>query len=239
MSERPREPIFNVPAVVVVLIAIFVAIHLGRELLDRQQEDWLLWTLAFVPARMSEFGGRVPGPQWATYTSFITHMLVHGDLVHLAVNSAWLLAVGTPVARRMNWASFLLFATLCGIGGALFFLAVNPGLRSPMIGASGAISGLMAAMFRLIYAANDAYGRAVLREQTEHAPSLSLTGILRSRPALMAIVVWVAINLVFGLGVGDMMSGAGIAWEAHLGGFFTGLLLFGLFDRVLRDPRMV
>jgi membrane associated rhomboid family serine protease len=234
MSERPREPIFNVPAIVVILIAIFVAVHFGRELLDRAQEERLLWTLAFVPARLGEFGNRLPGAPWAAYSSFVTHMLVHGDLIHLGVNSAWLLAVGTPVARRMSWPSFLLFAILCGVGGALMFLAVNPGLRSPMIGASGAISGLMAATFRLIYAAKDFHGQRVLRERTAFAPALSLAETLQSRPALTAILVWVAINLVFGLGIGDMMSGAGIAWEAHLGGFFTGLVLYGLFDRRLR-----
>ena len=229
-AGRQSAPIFNAPAVVVGLVGLFVVIHLGRELLPEDPADWMLLAMAFVPSRYSAAGVDLPGAPWASFSSFFTHMLAHGNLTHLVINSAWLLAVGTPVARRMPLVAFLLFFTVCGIAGALVFLLLNWGLEAPMVGASGAISGLMAAVFRLMYAADGSRGFQLLREHPERAPRLSLRGVLASRPALTAIAVWVIVNFVFAFGFGDLSSPGGVAWEAHLGGFFAGLLAFGLFD---------
>ena len=231
MTDRQRQPIFNAPAVVVVLVVLFIAVHLVRESLRPADDNWVIWAMAFIPARYGELGSQIPGAPWAAVTSFVTHTLLHGDFMHLGVNSAWLLAVGTPIARRMSWPMFVAFAALCGIGGAVFFLATNPGGQIPVVGASGAISGLMAAVFRLMFAAGDVYGRQLLRERPEDAPRLSLKGTLASRPALTAIGVWVVINALFALGVPGLSDLGGIAWQAHLGGFFTGLVAFDLFDR--------
>ncbi len=231
MSTEGREPIFNAPGIVIALIAAFAAIHSGRQLLDQIDNYYLVLSLAFIPARYGVFGNELPGAPWADVTSFVTHAFLHGDVFHLLVNSAWLLAVGTPVARRMSGVSFLLFFAVCAIGGAAFFWLFNVGLSVPMVGASGAISGLMAAMFRLIYAVQDPYHLQPLRENSSRIPRLSLAATARSTSALIAIGVWIALNLIFGFGVGGFSSGVGIAWEAHIGGFVSGLLLFGMFDR--------
>lgn len=232
MSEpQAREPMFNAPAVVVALVAVFVAIHLGRELLSQQDDNWWVLATAFIPARYGGLAEELPGFPWSLPLSFVTHALLHGDFLHLAVNSAWLLAVGTPIARRMPPLMFLAFSAVCGIGGAVMFLALHPGLAAPMVGASGAISGLMAAVFRLMFAADDAYGRQILREQPADAPRLTLRSMFTRRSPLTAIIVWVVVNFVAAVGLGSLSGAGSIAWEAHLGGFFTGLLAFQLFDR--------
>ncbi len=100
-----------------------------------------------------------------------------------------------------------------------------------MVGASGAISGLMGAVFRLMFAADDAATRRVLHEDAAAAPRLSLRSTLTSRRALAAILIWVGVNALAALGLGELSSAGAIAWEAHVGGFFTGLLAFELFDR--------
>ena len=230
-DDRRSEPIFNAPAVVVGLVVLFALVHLGRELLSESDDEWLTIALAFVPARYGELGGELPGAPWSDASSFVTHIFVHGNLPHLVINSAWLLAVGTPTARRMDPVPFLLFFTLCGVAGAMAFLLLNLTLLAPMVGASGAISGLMGAVFRLLYGARDNAGRMLLREHPEAAPSLSLRGTFACRPALIAIAVWVIVNFVFAFGLGGLSTSGGVAWEAHLGGFFAGLLAFGLFDR--------
>ena len=150
--------------------------------------------------------------------------------MRLVRHSAWLLAVGAPISRRMDVVRFVLFFVLCGIAGALLFLIVNPSIPAPMVGASGAISGLMAAVFRLMFAADDVEGRRALRENPASAPRLSLKATFTDRRALTAIGVWVLVNFLFAFGLGGLSAPGGVAWEAHLGGFFAGLVLFDLLD---------
>ena len=104
MSQR--EPIFNVPSVVLGLLAAFFAVHLLRWVLPAEENEWLTAALAFIPARLSGVGADLPGGRIAIPTSFVTHQFVHGDLAHLLLNSAWLLAFGTPVARRTPFGSW-------------------------------------------------------------------------------------------------------------------------------------
>ena len=117
-SLNHREPIFNVPGVVLVLLGRFFAVHVLRWVLPTEQDAWLTAALAFIPARVGGFAADLPGGQVAAVTSFVTHQFVHGDLAHLLINSAWLLAFGTPVARRTDAARFLVFFLLTGIAGA-------------------------------------------------------------------------------------------------------------------------
>ncbi len=104
-----REPIFNVPGVLLWLLASFFVVHLVRWLLPDEQNAWLTAVLAFIPARVSGMAADLPGGRLAAVTSFVTHEFVHGDLAHLIINSAWLLAFGTPVARRTDALRFLAF----------------------------------------------------------------------------------------------------------------------------------
>lgn len=231
MQDGQREPIFNVPAVVAGLVAVFVAVHAGRQVLDLRTDTEFVHLLAFNPAR---YGGPpidLPGGAWAGAVDFFSHAFLHGDWFHLTVNSAWLLAVGTPIARRMPALSFLGMFGLCAAGGALMFMLLHPGVNASLIGASGGISGLMAAVFRLMYAAEDDMGRHLLRERPLEAPRLGIAAMLTRRAPLLAIAGWVGINVLFGVGASVFGDGMPIAWEAHLGGFFAGLFIFDLFDR--------
>jgi membrane associated rhomboid family serine protease len=226
-----RQPIFNAPGVVIGLLAVFAAVHLARDFLPDEQDASLIELVAFIPARLSSGGAAFPGGRAAAITQFFTHVFVHGDITHLLVNSAWFLAFGSSVARRTGAMRFLAFFLLCGIGGALFYAAFNPGMSNPMIGASGAISGLMGAAFRFLLPAlgeadNDAI--AGIRRQP---PLLSLKATLSNRRILSFIAGWTVLNVVLALGFSGVMDGISIAWEAHVGGFYMGLLTFGYFDR--------
>lgn len=229
MQPDADQRMFNAPAIVVGLLGLLVGVHGVRELLSDRQDDWVLQVLAFVPGRLDVSGW--PGEPWAGPLSFFSHALLHGDWLHLGINGAWLLAVGSPVARRMPMVYFSAFFGLCAAGGALLFLVMHPGLNVPMVGASGAISGLMGAVFRLMFAARTPYERDVLRERPAEAARLSVVQTFTNRHALIAIAVWVMVNVLAAVGLGTMDAPGGIAWEAHLGGFFTGLLTFDLFDR--------
>lgn len=229
MSDR--EPIFNVPPVVVALIAAFVAVHLLQSLLPQGEADWLSAVLAFVPARLTGMASSLPGGDAAAFTQFFTHLFVHGDVTHLLINSAWLLPFGSLVARRIGTARFLVFFVLCGAVGALVYAAFSASALSMMVGASGAISGLMGAAFRFLFQAlsdGDAEGLSGLGRRP---PLMSLRAAFGDRRVLLAVIGWTVLNIVMAWGASGMVDGAHIAWEAHLGGFYMGLLTFGFFDR--------
>jgi membrane associated rhomboid family serine protease len=226
-----REPIFNAPYVILGLLAAFALLHVARGFLSDIDDAYLVLTLGFIPARYGDSPFVLPGGEISAVTSFITHMFVHGDPLHLLINSAWLLALGTPLVRRIGSLRFLLFSAICGIAGALTFLAINPGLPVPMVGASGAISGMMGGLMRFLFNAMDRGGAAVIPEGAREVPRMNLGQMLHDRRVLITIAIWVILNFAFAIGFGDLAETGGIAWEAHLGGFFAGLLIFGAFDR--------
>src|SRR5262245_19522019 len=225
-----QQPIFNAPGVVIWLLTLFFAVHLLLwGVLPAPESEWLVLALAFIPARIFGAAADLPGGQVAVLTSFVTHQFVHGNLPHLIVNSAWCLAFGAPIARRTDAWRFLVFFVLCGVVGALVYLAVNGDARVLMIGASGSISGLMGAAFRFVFRNLREAGAAAL-PNTVRAPLLSLPATLQDRRILTMIVGWTVLNVLLAE-VPGLTEAAGIAWEAHLGGFYAGLLLYGFFDR--------
>ena len=199
MSER--EPIFNVPGVVVALLGSFrCGASVRSTCLPEEQAAWLTAALAFIPARLTGLAQELPGGDVAGVTQFVTHLFVHGDLTHLLINSAWLLAFGSSVARRTGGAGFSLFFILCGIAGALVYLAFSRAALSLMVGASGAISGLMGAAFRFLFQAlrdGDAEG---LAGTTRQPPLMSLGATLRDRRILLAVAGWTRAQHPPGLG---------------------------------------
>ena len=221
-----RQPIFRVPAVVIGLIAVLAAAHAARVLAPPALSAELIEQYAFIPARYSTAFLAThnvdPGGWLARAVPFVSYMALHNDFTHLAINSLWLLAFGPIVARRFGGFLFLLFFLVCGVAGALTHLAFNWGSLMPVIGASGAISGLMAAGLRL------------LPSQAPWAhPGEERLAPIFSRQIVVFTVIWMAINLVAGLtGLGMGGEAGQIAWQAHLGGYLAGLLLTGPFDRL-------
>jgi membrane associated rhomboid family serine protease len=214
-----RQPIFRAPRVVTFLIGFLALAHLARILLPPAAQDGWIDRFAFTPAHLT--AGWIAAHGWAAaLVPFLTHMAVHNDWTHLIVNALWLLAFGPIVARRLGPFLFLVFFVLCGVAGVATHWLFNLGSPLPVIGASGAISGLMAAGLRLL---------PTLRPQ---AGMPNLLPIL-SRQILLFSLVWVGINILVGVtGLGLMGESGLIAWQAHLGGFIAGLLLVGPFDRL-------
>jgi membrane associated rhomboid family serine protease len=207
--------------VVLWLIAALVVAHAVRVFAFARQSDMLIVTYGFVPARYSQHylaaHGVNPGNLVERALPFITYMFLHGSFMHVTVNSLWLLAFGPIVSRRFGWMLFLLFFLICGIAGAAVHLACAWGSTAPVIGASAAISGLMAAAFRMLPLSPEGAGRPL-------APLLSSRMLVWS-------ALWVLVNVVAGLtGVGTGGEVQLVAWQAHIGGYAAGLFLAGPFD---------
>ncbi len=234
-----REPVFNVPGVVTALLAIMVAIQLARQFLDEQTAEWLVLALAFIPDRYMGHAAEWPGGEISAWITPVTHMLVHGDWTHLALNGASLLAFGGIVARRISVIRFLAFAVFSGVCGAALFLVLNHTVEAPMVGASGAISGLMAAALRLLFSAIDAAppGGAgeLVRHRADLIPLAPLRRALADSRMRSATAMWILMNALAAYGLGTPQAAGAIAWEAHIGGYLAGLLAYGWFDPVAKS----
>ncbi len=228
-ETRPqREPFLNAPSSVLWLIGVLVAVHMARTLAPTLLSEEILFHLSFLPARYAPgalaAAGLPPTNMLEMVGSFLSHIFLHGSFAHLAINCMWLLAFGPGVARRLGTPRFLAFFFFCGVVAASVHLAVNWGSPAIMLGASGAVAGLMGAGMRILYG-------------SRHLPFIENPPLapIGARPILFFTASWVAVNLLFGftsLGLSD----APIAWAAHLGGYFSGLVTIGMFDRRTRQP---
>lgn len=233
-----RQPIFNVPQPIVLLLSALIAIHAIRQVLSAPADDWFVVTMAFIPLRYAGEAALLPGGLPAAVTSFVTHTFIHGDIVHLTMNSVWLLAFGPILCRRIGWLKFFVFYFACGAAGAALFLAFNFGLAAPVVGASGAIAGLMGAVMRFLFSAIDRRQGPLLSKDPAAIPRMDLPTALRDRRVVTATGVFIGLNMLIMLGLNAFgtagsepgAEAARIAWEAHVGGYLFGLLTFGLFD---------
>lgn len=223
-----REPMFRVPPAVSWLIGLMFAIQVGRSFLSPEMAEDIMVRFSFMPMRY--VAGIDGGSLLDKVLPFITHQFLHAGYFHLGMNALWLLACGPVVARRYGMLAFWGFFLLCGIAGAGLFLAADWGGIDGMIGASGAVSGLMAASVRMIP------GRLLAlampeKMQGAYAPLASV----RSKPVMAFTLVWFVTNLIFGVtGFGGDGGIHQIAWQAHIGGFVAGLLLPDVFDVIWR-----
>jgi membrane associated rhomboid family serine protease len=238
--NKPSEPMFNLPSAVVATVAVLVTVHAVRMLVLTDEQDLrFVLAFAFIPARYDldlAVVGSLPGGFGADLWTFFTYAFLHADLLHIAVNVAWLVPFGAALARRFGTWRYAAFMLVVAAAGAFAHLISHFGAMMPMIGASAAISGAMAAALRFVFQRGGPLG--LLRgEKNDDAayrvPAASLLTTLRDPRFLAFLGVWLGLNALFGLGsvsIGE--QGQEIAWQAHIGGFLAGLLLFNAFDPV-------
>jgi membrane associated rhomboid family serine protease len=227
----------NVPPVVTATLVAIGLVHAARVwLLSPRSNVNLLLFFSFIPARYDPdiVAQGVPGGIAAQIWTFVSYALIHGDLTHLTVNAVWFLAFGSAVARRFGAVRFLAFLVVTAAAGAAMHLATHFGEIVPMVGASAAISGCMAAATRFAFQRGGPLGLWRTQEaEAYHVPAAPLMTALADARVLAFLLVWFGLNILLGLG---SLSISGeeqeIAWQAHIGGFLAGLLLFPWFDPV-------
>jgi len=223
-----REPVFNVPSVLSWIVGILWVIHIVRVfLLTALQDDFLLRQGGFIPARYamsSDFHGL------ALLWSPETYAFLHGDFVHLTINTVFLVIFGAIVARRIGTTRFVKFWILSAAFSVLVYWMFNPDSMVPVIGASGVISALMGAAARFAFSKQRGFNRL----EAHRLPYQPLSAVLSNKTVVVYVVAWFILNIISGIGYLGLPSfGARIAWEAHLGGF-----LFGFFAFILFDPQL-
>lgn len=203
----PHEPIFNIPPVTQTLAGIMIVIFIVQMFLSPEALFNLLFQGGFVPARYT--GGLELG--LAGFVTPLSHMFLHEGWLHLGVNVGTLLAFGTGIEREIGGRRMLLLFFLTGLFGALAHLFLHAQEQIPLIGASGAISGLFGAVLVM-------------------ARDKGLMGQGRN-PLLPFILLWIGISLFFGL-FGAPGTDAPIAWGTHIGGFLAGIVLYRRISRM-------
>ena len=263
-APKAREPIFDAPFVVVALVAVLLAVHGALSLASEQNVDAIIGQFAFMPARLTlafwperfnvllEQANLSPEAlqkaaalrayfpllqEGAKFWTLLTYAFLHGSWVHVGLNSIWIIAFGPPVARRLGNVRFLALFAATAIAGALVHWAFNMMDVTPLIGASAADSGLMAAATRFVFEPGGPLGGPVgysrsAPEADYDAPAPPLRRLLRERRVVIFLAIWLVTNFIFGAGAQSFgLSDAPVAWLAHIGGFALGFFLFPLFDR--------
>lgn len=201
---RPTpEPMVNAPWPVVAMTVSIIVLYFVQT-----RFPFVVEALAFSPIMLLD----------GQYIGLISSQFLHGGWAHALMNAAFVLAFGAPVARFLGPRStgavaFFLLYILCGVLACLGFAAFHWGQDAPMVGASGAASGLMGAAARLI----GGHGRV---------------GPLFSQPVTGMGGAWILVNVIMAFTGGALIPGAGdagVAWEAHLTGFAAGVLLIAPF----------
>lgn len=223
-SPRIRQPILNAPSVIIVSLVVLTTIYVAMEFLSPSAYEAAIVKFGLVPARVSAFEwsqfGLNSASLW-TFAPFVTYAFLHGGFTHLAVNALAFLIFGTIAARRVGTMRFLSLSLVTSVAAALTHYAIHWSDTTPVIGASGAIAGQMGAASRFMF-----YDP----KRPPTGPGYTLP--IYSRPVVLFALVWVVLNAGMGLtGFSPDGSQDLTAWEAHIGGFFAGLLLFPLFDR--------
>ena len=237
MTKR-SEPIFNVPAVVLAVIVVCVVVQLVRTYwFTEADDDAFLGLFAFIPARYDHaLALRMGIPDnWACdLWTFVTYAFIHGSWMHLVLNMVWLLPFGSAVARRFGSLRFMAFFAATAIAGALAHLVTHLDAEQLVVGASGAISGFMAAATRFAFQRNGPLSFIGADDEAYRVPAVPLAVALRDKRIVVFLGMWFGLNILFGIGT---LAVPGIdqqvAWQAHIGGFLAGLLLFPLFDPVV------
>jgi membrane associated rhomboid family serine protease len=197
---------FNAPWTIVVLCAGLIALYAVQTF---TVNDAMLGALALTP-------GQLAAGHWQV---LVTSLFLHGSWPHVLMNAVAALAFGPPVARLFGLgprgaAAFLLFYLACGMIAGLGFVLADPHDVAPVVGASGAISGLLGAASRIIQ------GRGRI-------------GPILGQTVIGMAVAWAIVNAVLGVsGLTPGAMGMPVAWQAHLAGYAAGVLLVGPFARL-------
>jgi membrane associated rhomboid family serine protease len=207
------------PYVTISLIAACCGLFLWQRSLDPGQGRQVVDALGAIPAVLMTDARLPQDLQWIPrYATPFTSMFLHGGWMHLLGNMLFLWIYGDNVEDGLGHLRFLLFYSICGIAAVFAQALGNPGSPYPIIGASGAISGVLGA-YMLLYPRAKVLTLVLL-------PFFVTT--LRI-PAMLLLLLWFAAQLV-----GDFaVSGAGtsVAFGAHIGGFLTGMLLAPMLKR--------
>ncbi|RMG32780.1 MAG: rhomboid family intramembrane serine protease [Methanobacteriota archaeon] len=222
LRDSTRSSTF--PYITIIIIVVNSVIFLYEVSLGEHLNAFLN-TFGLIPARMIQLWEQSPMNLLAIGIPFFSSIFLHGGWMHLIGNMWFLWIFGDNVEDSMGHGRFVLFYLLTGVGANLIHAFVNISSTVPTIGASGAIAGVMGA-----YMMTYPRGRV-----------LTLIPIIifihfAEIPAWVFLLIWIAIQTFQGIASLGIVTGGGVAWWAHIGGFILGAILIFLFRKHHRSP---
>ncbi len=224
-DDNPTE---ITPVVTVTFIVLCVGVFLYQQTLDAQLGEVFIYMYGAIPAVV--FGNAQLPPELMTlpaYGTLVSSMFLHGGWMHLIGNMLYLWIFGNNIEDVMGHGKFIIFYVTCGVLAALSHAMIDPNSSVPMVGASGAIAGVLGAYLLL-------YPRARVLVLVPYG----FFGTFYI-PAVIVLGLWFVMQLLSG-GMSLGQEGGGVAFFAHVGGFVAGLALIGLFKhphvRFLQPP---
>jgi membrane associated rhomboid family serine protease len=202
-------------------------IYLTQSGMDEGQLTALINRFALIPARYFASGSAGGGPGTFFYLPFITHAFLHGSWLHLIANMWTLWLFGPAVEDRLGVGRYLMFYLICAVVASLSFALLDPVSTIPMLGASGAIAGVLGS-----YTIMFPWSRVIVLVPVLFFP------LFFSLPALVFTGLWFLAQLLSG--TAQLSTGlelGGVAWWAHVGGFVAGMVMTPLLRRSQRTYR--
>jgi membrane associated rhomboid family serine protease len=213
---KDSNPTERFPIITVVFITLNVLVFLYQASLGDDTVESFVAAFSLVPARLFHAGTVLTGPVPVGITIF-TSQFLHAGLLHLTGNMLYLWIFGNNVEDSMGRFRFIVFYLLCGAMASMAHALMNDRSNIPMIGASGAISGVL--------------GAYVLLYPKARVLTLFTLGFfvrLIEVPAMMVLGFWFVFQFLNALVAQDA---GGVAWYAHIGGFLAGMALIIAFKR--------
>ncbi|WKZ33447.1 MAG: rhomboid family intramembrane serine protease [Thermodesulfobacteriota bacterium] len=205
---RDDIPSRTYPYVTVALLVLNAAVFLYQLTLDVNGLERFIYATAAIPAELTSMAEVRPVDVLPVELTLLTAMFVHGGLLHLGGNMLFLWIFGDNVEDRFGHFRFLFFYLAAGVAASMVHILIEPGSIVPMVGASGAIAGVLGAYFMLFP-----------RAQVQTLVILPLFISMARLPAVLFLGFW----FLFQVLSSGLSAGAGIAWFAHIGGFVAGV----------------
>ncbi|HEV3332959.1 MAG TPA: rhomboid family intramembrane serine protease [Bryobacteraceae bacterium] len=203
---RDTEPSYSKPVVTIFLIVINILIFLFEFSLDPYSQNAFIATYGLVPDNFH-------------FVNVLTSMFLHGGWMHVLGNMWFLWIFGDNIEDILGHGKYIVFYLLCGIAAGLTQTLFSPGSRVPMVGASGAIAGVMGAYMIK-------FPQSRIRTLLFIVFFITFVDV----PAWVMLIYWFGIQLLNGVGTvgSSAASQGGTAFLAHVGGFVTGIVLINL-----------
>ena len=209
-----RTPIVNY-ALVVINVLVFLWMFLNSGNLES-----IYYEYALIPSNF------LNGIDLGDVKDIFTSMFMHGGWMHLIGNMLYLWIFGDNIEDRLGHIGYLIFYLVGGIAAALLQTLISPSSQIPMVGASGAIAGVLGA-YLVLYPNSRVY---------TFIP-IGFYARVRLVPAVVVLGLWFLLQLISGVGSLGALDQGGTAYFAHIGGFIFGLIVGWMFKRRGREPQ--
>jgi len=207
-------PTRKFPFVTIILIALNILVFIYQSSLGEGFNQFI-YAMGLIPFEITHFTDLPPAGPSPIYLTILYSMFMHGSLIHLIGNMLFLWIFGNNMEDFFGRIPFIFFYLICGLAAAFVQILFHPNSTIPMVGASGAIAGVMG-------------GYLILYPRARVTTVLILGFFIRlvKIPALIFLGFWIIYQFLYGVSSLSISSGeGGVAWFAHIGGFISGLLL--------------